>query len=110
MYVSEELQKKWQPVLEHPDLEAIKDPHRRAVTSILLENQEKFLAEQSAFENGTSMLTEAAPTNSGNAVGASGAVGASDAVVAIIHAVAATGSTTYLYFFPLIARCRVGGH
>ena len=41
MYVSEELQSKWQPILEHPDLEKIADPHRRAVTSILLENQEK---------------------------------------------------------------------
>ena len=41
MFLSEELQKKWQPVLEHPDLGDIKDPHRRAVTATLLENQEK---------------------------------------------------------------------
>ena len=66
MYVSEELQKKWQPVLEHPDLEAIKDPHRRAVTSILLENQEKAAREDqvgSGGYNAPALLGEAAPTN-----------------------------------------------
>ena len=65
MYVSEELQKKWQPVLEHPDLEAIKDPHRRAVTSILLENQEKAAREDqvgSGGYNAPALLGEAAPT------------------------------------------------
>ena len=41
MYVSEQLQKKWGPILEHPDLGKIKDPYKRAVTTILLENQEK---------------------------------------------------------------------
>jgi len=40
MYLTEELQKKWQPVLEHPDLEAIKDPYKRAVTTLVLENQQ----------------------------------------------------------------------
>ena len=63
---------KWAPLLDAEGVDPIKDAHRRSVTAVLLENQEKFLAEQSAFENGTSMLTEAAPTNSGNAVGASG--------------------------------------
>ena len=29
MYLTEELQKKWQPVLEHPELEAIKDPYKK---------------------------------------------------------------------------------
>ena len=41
MFLSEELQKKWQPVIEHPDLGEIQDPHRRAVTAPLLETQEK---------------------------------------------------------------------
>jgi len=40
MYLTEELQKKWQPVLEHPELEAIKDPYKRAVTTLVLENQQ----------------------------------------------------------------------
>ena len=41
MYLSEQLQKKWGPILEHPDLGNIKDPYKRAVTTLLLENQEK---------------------------------------------------------------------
>ena len=43
MYNSEKLQEKWTPILEHNGLEDIKDNHRKAVTAILLENQEKFL-------------------------------------------------------------------
>ena len=41
MFNSENLQEKWQPVLEHPDLAEIKDNYKRAVTSVILENQEK---------------------------------------------------------------------
>ena len=41
MYLTEELQKKWQPVLEHPELEAIKDPYKKAVTALVLENQQQ---------------------------------------------------------------------
>ena len=63
MYQTEHLQEKWQPVLAHPDLAEIKDPYRRAVTTIILENQEKALKEDRQF------MGEAAPTNSvgGNA-------------------------------------------
>ena len=43
MYLSENYQKKWQPVLEHPDLPKITDTYKRAVTSVILENQEKAL-------------------------------------------------------------------
>ena len=64
---------KWGPLLDADGVDPIKDSHRRATTAILLENQERFLKEQSAFESGNGMLSEAAPTNSGNAVGASGA-------------------------------------
>ena len=46
MYLSEELQKKWQPVLEHPELTEIQDPYKRAVTTVVLENQEKALREE----------------------------------------------------------------
>ena len=59
MYNSENLQEKWQPVLNHPDLPEIKDNYKKAVTSIILENQEKAMKEDNAF------LSEAAPTNSG---------------------------------------------
>jgi hypothetical protein len=57
MYLSETHEKKWQPVLEHPDLPEIKDTYRRAVTSVILENQERASKEDQAF------LNEAAPTN-----------------------------------------------
>jgi len=57
MFLSESLQEKWQPVLEHTDLPEIKDAYRRAVTTVILENQEKALNEDKAF------LGEAAPTN-----------------------------------------------
>ena len=58
MYNSENLQEKWQPVPNHPDLPEIKDNYKKAVTSIILENQEKAMKEDAAF------LSEAAPTNS----------------------------------------------
>ena len=48
MYNSEKLQEKWKPILEHNGLEDVKDNHRKAVTAILLENQEKFLREERA--------------------------------------------------------------
>ena len=57
MFQSEQLQEKWAPLLNHEGCEKISDNHRRAVTAVLLENQEKFLREQSAFEHG-GMLNE----------------------------------------------------
>jgi len=57
MYLSENYQKKWQPVLDHPDLPKISDTYKRAVTSVILENQEKALKEDAQF------MTEAAPTS-----------------------------------------------
>ena len=57
MFQTEHLQEKWQPVLEHPDLPQIEDSYKRAVTTLILENQEKALNEDKAF------LTEAVPTN-----------------------------------------------
>ena len=41
MFQTEHLQEKWQPVLEHPDLPKIEDSYKRAVTTLLLDNQEK---------------------------------------------------------------------
>ena len=74
MFQSEALQEKWAPLLNHDGCEEIKDSHRRAVTAVLLENQEKFLREQSAFSQGQSFLTET-PTNAANAAGAGGGFG-----------------------------------
>ena len=58
MFNAEQLQEKWAPILNHDGLEEIKDPHKRMVTSVLLENQEKMIREEQEF------LGEAAPTNS----------------------------------------------
>ena len=63
MFKTEHLQEKWQPVLEHNDLPEIKDSYRKAVTTLVLENQEAALKEDRGF------LSEAAPTNAtGSAV------------------------------------------
>ena len=62
MFHSEQLQEKWAPLLNAEGCEEIKDSHRKAVTAVLLENQEKFLKEQNAFASSGSFLTEA-PTN-----------------------------------------------
>jgi hypothetical protein len=78
MFMSEHLQEKWAPLLNYEGLDPIKDSHRRAVTAVLLENQEKFLREQNAFSSSGSFLTET-PTNSANAAGASGGFGADSA-------------------------------
>ena len=72
MFQSEHLQEKWAPLLNAEGCEEIKDSHRKAVTAVLLENQEKFLREQSAFESGTSMLTETPNMNTGSSASAAG--------------------------------------
>jgi len=58
MFQTENLQEKWSPVLAHPDLPKIEDSYKRAVTTVILENQEKAIREDRNF------LREAAPTNS----------------------------------------------
>ena len=62
MFQSEHLQEKWAPLLNYEGLDQIKDSHKRAVTAVLLENQEKFLREQNAFAQSGSFLSEQ-PTN-----------------------------------------------
>lgn len=58
MYLSENLQTKWAGVLDHPDLPAIKDPYRKAVTAVILENQAV------EMQKAGHILFEASPTNS----------------------------------------------
>jgi hypothetical protein len=65
MFLSEQLQKKWEPVLNHGGLGEIKDNYRRAVTAVVLENQEKALREEK------SALFEDAPVNNIAGSGAS---------------------------------------
>ena len=50
------LQEKWAPVLDSQDSSAIKDAHKRQVTAVVLENQEKAFQEEH-------QLTEAAAAN-----------------------------------------------
>jgi hypothetical protein len=75
MYLSENLEQKWSPVLDHDGLTKIKDPYRRAVTAVILENQEKAMAEESRT------LNEAAPTNAGGGLGAGTNIGSYDPIL-----------------------------
>ena len=78
MFNAEHLQEKWAPLLDAEGVDKISDPHRKAVTAVLLENQEKFLRDEQSFgQSGT--ITEASPTNSANAAGASGGFSGSSA-------------------------------
>ena len=74
MYLSESLQSKWQPVLEHADLPAIKDPYKKAVTAVVLENQVQ------AMQKEAGILNETAPTNSAGTGGFGGSATATGAV------------------------------
>ena len=58
MFQSEQLQEKWAPLLNHEGCAEIQDSHRRAVTAVLLENQEKFLREQAAFNDGGMLMEQ----------------------------------------------------
>jgi len=64
MFNAEHLQEKWAPLLDYQGLDGIKDSHRRMVTAVLLENQEKFLREEKEFLGEASYATTGA-TNTG---------------------------------------------
>jgi len=63
MFQTEHLQEKWSPVLEHPDLPTIEDSYKRAVTTVILENQEAAMREDASF------LSESVPTSNVSGVG-----------------------------------------
>jgi hypothetical protein len=72
---------KWQPVLEHPDLEKITDVHKRNTIAQLLENQEadaRQTAQGSGGYNAPTLLGEAAPTNSMGASSSTASAGSVD--------------------------------
>ena len=70
MFQSESLQEKWKPLLNYEGLDEIKDPHRKAVTAVLLENQEKFLREEQAFSSGINLMEQPnVNTNTGSTPG-----------------------------------------
>ena len=70
MFNAKALTEKWNPVLNHEGTAAIKDNYKKAVTAVLLENQERFLREERG------MLQEAGGSG-GNAAGAIGGNGLS---------------------------------
>jgi hypothetical protein len=53
MYLSEQIESKWAPVLEHADLSPITDPYKKAVTAVVLENQERALREEQGIMEAT---------------------------------------------------------
>lgn len=58
MYLNEEqIVQKWTPILEHPELDPITDPYKKAVTAMVLENQQK------ALDSEKMAINETAPTN-----------------------------------------------
>jgi len=74
MYLSEQLQSKWEGVLDHPDLPSISDPYRKAVTAVILENQANEMRKASG------MLQETSPTNFADTGGFSGGAAAAGPV------------------------------
>ena len=65
MFNAKALTEKWSPVLNHEGTDAIKDNYKKAVTAVLLENQENFLREERG------MINEAGGS-AGNSAGAIG--------------------------------------
>ena len=65
MFNAKALTEKWSPVLNHEGTNAIKDNYKKAVTAVLLENQENFLREERG------MINEAGGS-AGNSAGAIG--------------------------------------
>lgn len=65
---SKMLIEKWAPVLDHPDLPEIKDPYKKAMTAIIIENQVNAMQEDHRAMSGSNFLTEytgPAPNNIG---------------------------------------------
>jgi hypothetical protein len=78
MFQSERLQEKWSPLLDYDGLDPIKDSHRRAVTAVLLENQEKFLREEQAFSSGINLMESPTVNTDPGATGNAGFSGSAD--------------------------------
>jgi len=77
MFLAEELQQKWKPILEHEDLPQIKDAHRRGTTAVLLENTERALREGQQYTRASLLSEGSIPVN---AMGASSSTAADGAI------------------------------
>jgi hypothetical protein len=82
MYLSEQLQSKWDGVLNHPDLPAIADPYRKAVTAVILENQAQEMIKESGILQETGSPTNFAGTGGfGGSAAAAGPVAGFDPIL-----------------------------
>jgi hypothetical protein len=77
----EHLQEKWAPLLDYEGLDPIRDSHRRMVTAVLLENQEKALREEREFLYETPTVNTNSGSNAGFSAGASSPVAGFDPVL-----------------------------
>ena len=77
----EHLQEKWAPLLDYEGLDPIRDSHRRMVTAVLLENQEKALREEREFLYETPTVSTNSGSNAGFSAGASSPVAGFDPVL-----------------------------
>jgi hypothetical protein len=81
MFNNEALQDKWAPILDYDGMDPIRDSHRRAVTAILLENQEQTLREEREFLTEGPTITTNTGSNAGFSAGASSPVAGFDPVL-----------------------------
>ena len=77
MFNAESLQEKWSPVLNNEAAAPIADRYKKAVTSVLLENQERFLREERGMLNEVAVNSLGAGTVSpaGSALGSANTAG-----------------------------------
>jgi hypothetical protein len=87
MYLSENLQSKWESVLDHPDMPKIADPYRKAVTAVILENQAQEMIKEGAILNETGSPTNFAGTGgfSGGAAAAGPVAGFDPILISLVR-------------------------
>jgi len=71
MYLAEEIQRKWAPILEHADLSPIQDSHRRSVTAVVLENTQRALMESASHGQYQTLMETGLETAAMNQMGTS---------------------------------------
>ena len=81
MHNTEALQEKWAPVLDYEGMDPIADSHRRAVTAVLLENQEQTLREEREFLSEGPTVSTNSGANAGFSANASSPVAGFDPVL-----------------------------
>jgi hypothetical protein len=79
MYLAEQIQKKWAPILDHEGLAPIKDQTRRSTTAVVLENTVRSLREATAHGS-YQTLSETSSLTPQNAMGASSSTASDGAI------------------------------